>query len=58
MKNTYMYAVVEVSLDGKIDLGVSHWYYTDHSKALAFANEIGSNNADRKFHVISLTRGK
>ena len=53
-----MYAVVEVSLDGKIDLGVSHWYYTDHSKALAFANEIGSNNADRKFHVISLTRGK
>jgi len=58
MKSSFTYAVVEVSLDGKIDMGVSHWHYTDYSKALAFANEIGSNNADRKFYIIQLTRGK
>ena len=50
------YAVIEVDLDGKINLGVSHWFFLNIKDALEFANAIGSNNPDCKFHVVTLKR--
>ena len=55
-KTTFKYAVIEVDLDGKINLGVSHWFFSVYSDALAFANEIGSNNTECKFYIISMAQ--
>jgi len=56
MKSRLCYAVVEVGLNGKINLAVSHWYFENHSEALEFANEIGSKNPECMFMVIVLTK--